>query len=189
MTYQEKYTEIYKAYEQATKVLHDATQKISFTNGFGDATELGEYFKAQKAYRFAEREFHQLLKYATSRNLNPESEYLPFEFMYNVIKEDQKRKGTPWTDVQVKPEIGNGVKGYEANIRLTNNGEINRMIQGTEYIFPVVDLNHGKEAYDYFAKMLQNGGGEGFDVNNLKLDDIDASKPIFVKVTITVWLN
>lgn len=188
MTYKEKYAELFNAYEKATKVLHESTQKISFTNGFGETNELGDYLKSQREYRFKEREFQQLLKYVTSKNLNPDSEYISGDYMYNVIKEDQRRRDTPWKDDELAPSTEGGVKGYECLIGLTNDGEINRMIQGTEYKFPVVNLDHGKECYNYLAKMLQSGGGDGFDANSLKFVHINEHKQIYIKVVVTIWL-
>jgi hypothetical protein len=187
MTYQEKYEDLFKAYEQTTKDLHDATQRISFTNGFGDTEALGTYFKAHKKYRFAERDFQQLLNYVTTKNLNPNSEYLECDFMYNFIKEDQRKRGVPWKDEELAPNTQGGVCGYECLIGVTNDGEINRMLQGTEYKFPVINLHHGKECYKYLAKMLQHGGGEEFDANNLKFTNVDESSQVYVKIVITVW--
>lgn len=40
MTYQERYTELYKKYEEAGERLMKATQNIAFTNGFGDKQEI-----------------------------------------------------------------------------------------------------------------------------------------------------
>jgi hypothetical protein len=188
MTYQEKYEELFKAYDHATKTLNEATQKIAFTNGFGDTGDLGNYFKANREYRFAEREFQKLLQYVTTANLNPASEYVPQEYMYNVIKKDQQKRGTPWDDGDLAPDTKKGVRGYECLIGLTNDGEINRMIQGTEYKFPVLNLHHGMECYNFLAKMLQYGGGEGFDANNLKFAHINEGSQIFIKVVITIWL-
>ncbi len=188
MTYQERYTELFQKYESVTKALHEATQKISFLDGFGDTGELGSYLKAQREYRYVERDFQQLLKYVTSKNLNPTSEYILGDYMYGIIKEDQQNKGTPWKDEELTPSTKGGVRGYESLIGLTNDGEINRMIQGTEYKFPVLNLTHGRECYNYLAKMLQNGGGDGFDVNNLKFDNIDEVKQIYIKVVVTIWL-
>ena len=187
MTYQEKYEELFNVYDKATKSLNDATQKIAFTNGFGDTGDLGNYLKSHREYRYAEREFQELLKYVTTENLNPASEYLHEDYMYKFIKQDQQKKGIPWTDDQLAPSTQNGVRGYECLIGLTNDGEINRMIQGTEYKFPVINLHHGKECYNYLTKMLQNDGGNEFDANNLKFTNIDEGKQIFIKVVITIW--
>ena len=187
MTYQEKYAELYNAYDKATKLLTEATQKIAFTNGFGDIGELSNYFKANREYRFAEREFQKLLNYVTTANLNPSSEYIPQEYMYNFIKKDQQKRGTIWKDEDLIPNTKDGVRGYECLIGLTNDGEINKMIQGTEYKFPVLNLHYGMECYNYLAKMLQYGGGDDFDASRLKFTHIDEGKQIFIKVIITIW--
>jgi hypothetical protein len=187
MTYREKYNELFIAYEKAVKSLFEATKAISFANGFGDTNELHKYLKAHGEHRFVEREFRQLLKYVTSKNLNPESEYIQGEFMYNYIKDDQRRKGVSWDDHDLIPNAKGGIKGFECLIGLTNDGEINGAAQSTEYKFPVVNLEHGKECYTYLTQMLQNGGGEGFDVNNLKFVNIDGGKQIYIKVMITIW--
>jgi hypothetical protein len=187
MTYQEQYEELFAAYDKATKDLNEATQKIAYTNGFGDVGDLGNYFKANRAYKLAEREFQKLLHYVTTANLNPNAEYIPQEYMYNVIKKDQQKKGTPWNEEDPAPSTKNGIRGYECLIGLTNDGEINKMIQGTEYKFQVLNLEHGKECYNYLAKMLQSEEGDGFDAIKLKFAHIDQAKQIFIKVVITIW--
>jgi hypothetical protein len=187
MTYKEKYNELFEVYEKATKALHDATKTISFADGFGDTNELKHYLKAHKEHRFIEREFQQLLKYVSSTNLNPESEFIPCEYTYNCIKVDQRKRGVPWEDHELIPNTDGGVRAYECLIGLTNDGEVERMAQGTEYKFPVVNLQHGIECYGYLANMLQNGATEGFDVNGLKFVNVDEKKPLYVKVVITIW--
>lgn len=186
MTYQEKYDELFKAYDTSTKALSDATQKIDSINGFGDGGDLVNYFISNREYRFAEREFHKLLNYITTSNLNPASEYILQEYMYDFIKRNQQQQGIPWKVEDLAPNIQNGISAYECLISLTNDGEINRMIQGTEYKFPVLNLHHGQECYNYLVKMLQNDGGDGFDVTNLKFH-IDEGKQIYIKVVITTW--
>jgi hypothetical protein len=187
MTYQQKYQELYAAYEKAAQALNEAREKIEDINGFGDGAALSDYLNAHRKYRYAESEFHKLLNYVTTANLNPESEYIAQEYMYEFIKADQRRKGIPWIEAELRPSKESGASGYECNIGLSNNGEIDRMIQGTEYVFPVLNLHHGKECYTYLSKMLQDGGGEDFDVNKLTFDRINENQQVYVKVRITVW--
>src|ERR1700749_3715662 len=98
MTYQEKYEELYKEYDTAAKVLNDARQKIAFANGSGDRDELANYFKANAKLRFTEKEFHKLLNYVTTANLDPTTEYVSQEYMYNFIKKDHQKRGILWND-------------------------------------------------------------------------------------------
>lgn len=50
MTYQEKYAELFRAYDSATKAINSSTQKIAFTNGFGDTGDLENYLKSNSEY-------------------------------------------------------------------------------------------------------------------------------------------
>lgn len=187
MTYQEKYNELYKRYEQATEMLQEATKSIAFTNGFEDAGALGEYYNAIKAHRIAERTFNDLLSYSTSKSLNPDSEYVAEQFMYEHIKEDQRRRGTTWGEDEIRPHSGDGgVRGYECVIGLTNDGTIEKNKQETQYKFPVVSLEHGKQCYSYLVDMLQ--GDENFNVEALNFDDIvDPNQQIYIKVFLSIW--
>jgi len=182
MTYQEKYMELFKSYEQAISDLLKATHKISFPNKVGDLNRLENYLKAHKEYKIIDSSFQQLLNYLSAKTLNSDSEYIECEFMYNSIKEDQKRLGIAWRDEELTPNISRDVKGYECIIKLTNDGEINQLIQGTEYKFPVINLDHGRECYNYLAKMLQYGGDSEREFVN-----INENKQVYIKVVITFW--
>lgn len=83
--------------------------------------------------------------------------------MYNVIKEDQQKRGRLLKDEDISPTIALRVSMYECVIGLTNDGEIHKSYQKTEYKFPVINLTHGKECYDYLAKKLQDKNDD-FDV-------------------------
>ena len=183
MTYQEKYEELFNSYDKATKALNNATQKIAFMNGFGDTAELGNYLKSHKEFKCAEGNFQELLKYVTTENLNPASEYLHEVYMYNSIKQSQQKKGIIWKDDQSAPST----QSYQCTIGLTNDGEVNSMIQGTEYKFPVINLYHGKECYNYLTKRLQNNTDDEFDANDLEFTKIDETKQIFIQVVIITW--
>lgn len=187
MTYQEKYEELFKKYDKSIKDLHHATQEISSTNGFGNPGDISNYFKAHTAHRFAEREFQQLLNYVTTKNLNPNSEYLESEYMYNFIKEDQRRRGIPWNDDELAPSVKGGLSAYECVISLTNDGEITGTTQATVYKFPVINLHHGKECYNYLSNRLQNRDGEVVDVSNSEFPGIDETHQVYVKVALTTW--
>ena len=183
MTYQEKYEELFKSYDKATKALNNATQKIAFVNGFGDTAELENYLKFHKEFKYAEGNFQELLKYVTTENLNPDSEYLYEVYMYKSIKQSQQKMGTTWIDDQSAPST----QSYQCTIGLTNDGEVNSMIQGTEYKFPVINLHHGKECYNYLTKMLQNNVRNEFDANKVEFTKIDETKQIFIQVGIITW--
>jgi hypothetical protein len=85
-------------------------------------------------------------------------------------------------------DTGEGVKSIECLITLTNNGEVTKMIQGTEYKFPVLNLKHGNECFNYSSKLLQYGGDEKFDANELKFANLNENKQIFLKIVLTIWL-
>lgn len=187
MTYQEKYEELFQSYNTSSKALAEATEKIAF-NGFGDAGNLANYFKASKRNYFIEKEFQKMLHYVTTENPNLNSEYVPQEYMYDFIKKDQQAKGVHWKDGDLIPQIAdNGVKGFECVISLTNDTEIDNTVQGTEYKFPVLNIYHGRECYMYLAKLLQNGGGAELNPDNLHFEHIDEGLQVFVKIEITVW--
>lgn len=184
MTYQQQYERLHKAYEAAINSLNDAAQKIAYTNGFGELNDLSNYHTAHRNFRSTEREFQNLLNYVNTGALNPQSEYIHQEYMYAFIKKDQQEKGFTWKNEDLIPA---DVKGYECSIGLTNDGELATGIQGTEYKFPVLNIHHGKECFSHLAKMLQRGGGEDFDIDQIKTDNINERNQVFIRILIIIW--
>ncbi|MCF8716475.1 hypothetical protein JM658_16760 [Joostella atrarenae] len=183
MTYEEKYSELYSNYEKAGKRLDNALEKISDINGFGDMNDLDNYFKYQKELSFHSQQFEKLLKYLSSGNVNPKSEFIDKEFMYQFIKKDQIENGTEWKDFDLYP--GQSTEGgfYSCEIGLTNDGEIKKDYQNSIYKFPVLHLNHGNECYQYLTEKLQYNPDNEINVNELDFSKvIDENKTIYVKV-------
>lgn len=151
MTYEEKYSELHSNYEQAGKRLENALEKISNINGFGDTTDLKDYFNSKKELSYHSKQFENILKYLSDESVNPKSDFIDKEFMYQYIKKDQIDKGTEWLHFDLYP--GQSTKGsfYSCDIGLTNDGEIKKDYQYSIYKFPVLNLNHGKECYKYLS--------------------------------------
>ncbi|MBO9571916.1 MAG: hypothetical protein J7497_06870, partial [Chitinophagaceae bacterium] len=103
MTYGERYSELYKNVEEAGKALETSLQKISDINGFGDMNDLGNYFQAQNKFAYHSRQFDTLLKYINNGKVDPNSEYMDKEFMYEFIKSDQQKIGTDWDEADLYP--------------------------------------------------------------------------------------
>jgi hypothetical protein len=188
MTYQEKYTELYDKYQKATTDLTQATQKISQYSGFGDKQDLGDYFKAASTYKYAEQNFQKFLNYSVRSKVNPGTEYVPHEFMYEYIKKDQQKKGIPWSDDVVVPEVKEGGITFAAvEVGLTNDPEPKKMYQGTEYKFPVLNLEHGKECFDYLSKMIMGQEAGELDIQQMRDKKIiDEQEAIYVRIELDI---
>lgn len=188
MTYQEKYTELYTKYDQAATALTETAQKISQFNGFGDKQDLANYFRAASTYKYAEQHFQEILRYSTEAKVNPDTEYVAHEFMYEFIKKDQQKKGIPWAnDVTTPTTKENGITFITGEIGLTNDPELKKMYQGTEYKFPVLNLEHGKESFDYLSKMIINQESEELDLQTFREKKlIDEQQQIYVRIELDI---
>lgn len=175
MTFQEKYTELYSNYQRAGRELEDATKKLSETNGFGDINDISSYFKAHKNFGYHEKQFQQILNFVKDGNINPATEFVEQQFMYEIIKTDQIKKKN-WEEDKEN-------QFFTCEVGLTNDPEIKKDYQSSQYKFPVLNLNHGKECYAYLVDRLEFPSNEPhvstFDFSNV----IDESKPIFVKIS------
>lgn len=175
MTFQEKYSELYSNYEKAGKELEHTTKKLSDTNGFGDINDIASYYSAHKNFGYYENQFQQLLNYVKDGNVNPATEFVEHQFMYEVIKKDQINKKN-WEEDEEN-------KFFTCEVGLTNDPEITIDYQSSQYKFPVLNLNHGKECYAYLVDRLGFPSNEPhvstFDFSKL----IDESQPIFIKVS------
>lgn len=189
MTYQEKYTDLYKKYEDAAKKKAEAIENIAYYDGFGDLHDLSNYFKAVANYQYAEQEFQMLLQYSVDSNVDPAREYVDNEYMYEYIKRDQQKKGIPWEDADVMPDLKkHGLKLISGTVGLTNDPESKKMYPGTEYKFPVLNLEHGKVCQDYLSNML-TGETEKLDLEKLRAKKIiDEQKPVYVRVELDIRL-
>jgi len=139
MTYKEKYNELFSTYENAIKNLQSATQKLSSDTGLGNNNDLDNYFKINQQYKRAEENFQQFLKYSNADDINPDTEFILPTYIYHVISGDQIEQGVDLNELNT----------IDSPISLTNDGEVNERYQGTEYKFPVLNLEHGKECYEY----------------------------------------
>lgn len=177
MTFQEKYSELYKNYEKAGNELEHATKKISDLSGFGDSDELSNYFNSHKKFVYHEKQFQQILNFLKDGNIDPSTEFVDKEYMYEYIKQDQIAKKN-W-------EEGKENQFFTCNLGLTNDPEIKKDYQESHYRFPVLNLEHGKECYQYLADRL----GTDFKKLEIKISELDftgildLNKPIFIKVS------
>lgn len=173
MTFKEKYSELYSNYEKAGKDLEQATKKLTETNGFGDSTDIRGYFVAHKNLVYHEKQFQQLLNYVKEGNVNPETEFVDYKFMHDFIKSDQIKKGN-WTEDKENDF-------FTCEVGLTNDPEVKQDYQKSNYKFPVLNLNHGKECYSYLIEKLGIDSKE--EVPAIHFSKIEEAKPIFVKVS------
>lgn len=187
MTYEEKYTELHSKYQKSGKELEQTIEILSEINGFGDLNDINNYTNTQRNFKYAENQFQQILKYITDGKLDPKTEFNTCEFIYGVIKNDQLKKGIKLKDYEPYPNENRKWEYYSCNVGLTNSEEIKKEYQHSFYLFPVLNLKHGKECYAYLNDKLQNNPEEDFDVENLDFKNvIDETKPIFVKVSLGV---
>lgn len=177
MTYQERYVELYNKYENAGKELEQATKKISELRGFGDSEELSNYFDSHKNFVFHEKQFQEILRFLKNGNIDPSTEFVESKYMYEYIRQDQILKGN-W-------EEGKENQFFTLEVGLTNNPEIPKDYQQSHYRFPVLNVEHGKECYQYLAEKL----GTDFEKLEPKIVDLDFTgildldRPIFIKVS------
>ncbi|WP_281233825.1 hypothetical protein [Flavobacterium gelatinilyticum] len=175
MTFQEKYSELYSNYERAGRELEYAAKKLSETNGFGDTNDISAYFNSHKNFSYHEKQFQQILNFANDGNINPTTEFVEQQFMYEIIKKDQIKKKN-WAE-------GEENQFFTCEVGLTNDPEIKEDYQSSQYKFPVLNLNHGKECYAYLVDRLEFPPSEShvstFDFSNI----INESEPIFVKIS------
>tara|TARA_R110002033_G_scaffold149411_1_gene186435 strand:+ start:525 stop:1091 length:567 start_codon:yes stop_codon:yes gene_type:complete len=187
MTYQEKYADLHSKYQKSGKELEQAIEKLSETNGFGDLNDISNYEKSQRNFKYAESQFQKLLKYVTDSKIDPATEFNTCEYIYGIIKNDQLKKGINLKDYEPYPNEDGKWEYYSCNIGLTNSDEIKKEYQHSFYLFPVLNLKHGKECYAYLSDKLQNNPDEEFDIDSLDFKKvIDESKPIFVKVSLGI---
>lgn len=173
MTFKEKYSELYSNYEKAGKELETATKELTKTDGFGDVGDISSYFENHRKLSYHERQFHQLLNYLKEGNVKPETEFVEKAFMYEIMKNDQIKKGN-WEDYKEN-------QFFVCEVGLTNDSEVINDYQGSIYKFPVLNLNHGKECYAYLCDRLGSAPSEP-PISTFNFPTVDESKPIFVKV-------
>jgi len=188
MTYQEKYTELFNKYQEATISLTKATDKISDINGFGDRQDVTDYYKAASKYHYAEQNFQKLLQYTVEAKVNPETKYVAREYMYEFIKIDQQKKGIPWGHDVITPKVKeNDIKFILCEIGLTNDPQPKKMYPGTEYKFPVLNLEHGKECSDFLSKMIMGPEVEELELQKFReIKIIDEQQPIYVRIELDI---
>jgi len=107
MTYKEKYSELHLKYEKAGKELETSFKCISEINGFGDVGDIDTYINSQKKFTFYRFQFENLLAYISEGKVDPDSEYIEKEYMYEFIKQDQRQKGVNWDDGDLYPGQSN----------------------------------------------------------------------------------
>jgi hypothetical protein len=187
MTYEKKYAELHSKYQKFGKELEQAIEKLSEINGFGDIDDISNYSKIHLNFKFAENQFQQLLKYVTDGKLEPATEFNTCEFIYGIIKNDQLAKGIKLKDYEPNPNEDGNWEYYSCNVGLTNTDEIQKEYQHSFYLFPVLNLQHGKECYAYLSEKLQDNPDQEFNVEDLDFKKvIDETKPIFIKVSLGV---
>lgn len=186
MTYHQKYLELFGALEAATDELYKQTSTISFKDGFGQLEPLEGYYESKTKYNYAEKQFSRLLKYLNADGVNGDSEFVEWRYMYEHIKKDQRSQGKGWGEDQIRPEIKvNGVTAVFCTIGLTNDGSEAPPFQETEYKFPVVNLQHGKECYVELCKYLQAAPNE-FNIDELKFEKVSQEHQIYVSVNLRI---
>lgn len=149
--------------------------------------DISNYTKTHRNFKYTENQFQQLLKYVTDDKLDPKTEFNTCEFIYGIIKNDQLKKEIKLKDYEPYPNEDGKWKYYSCIVGLTNSEEVKNDYQHSFYLFPVLNLNHGKECYAYLNDKLQNNPDEEFDIENLDFKKvIDKTKPIFVKVTLGI---
>src|SRR5690242_10253086 len=119
MTYQQKYEELYKSYQNAAEKLAEARIKLADINGFGDLDSVADYYNRHRIHSYAEREFQKLLHYSIQSQIDPQTEYNTQEYIYNCIKKDQQKRGIPWEDGEIAPQRKAGISFILCEIGLT----------------------------------------------------------------------
>ncbi|OJW82084.1 MAG: hypothetical protein BGO69_15920 [Bacteroidetes bacterium 46-16] len=77
MTWQEKFTELQKAFIEKGNVYIPLEKEITSVKGFGDMDELSAYYKAKKEWQLAGNQYNDFLSRIHGKNIDPNGEYNP----------------------------------------------------------------------------------------------------------------